>query len=889
MRSWLVVFLFFSSVLASCSVDEQLRNDCGFSGITQGQCEAKGCCWNPASSSEYPWCFFPDSRVCGDYRVRDALNPLPGVLELNLEMTGEGCGYYGDDIPQLVVRVEYQTEDILRVKITDRNSKRWEVPEDQLPRKDRVIEAPKNPSYTFGYNSYPFGFYVQRASTGEVLFNTSASSSNPLFRNLVFEDQYLELSTQLSADANIYGLGERRHSFRLKEGQQYTLWTADELTPFLENNYGAHPFYLDHRSGKSHGVFLLNSNGMDVDLEEGFLRYRVIGGVFDFYFFMGPTPSEVVSQYTSVIGRPYLIPYWSLGFHQCRWGYENIQQVKDVVRRYKESNIPLETMWIDIDYMDGYRDWSFDPINYPVEEVNKFINQLHADGQKMILITDPGIKNESGYHYFDYGVELDIFLKKADGDLFIGRVWPGNTVFPDFMNPRNYQYWRDSIADFLKLAPIDGLWVDMNEVANFCTGYCDNEKQTSSPSQKPVKKGKGFDPNNPPYKINNRLEKQPLNFKTTDMDVEHLDGVIEYDAHNLYGHSETIQTRQALEELTGQRAFVLSRSTFPGTGHHGGHWTGDNVADWEHLYYSIPAMLNFNLFGIPYVGADICGFYGDTNEELCARWMQLGAFYPFSRNHNHDGFLPQEPYNWDSVAEVSRISLSIRYSLLSYYYTLFYLAHSEGETVARPVFFEFPSDANLFGNDRQFLIGSALLFSPVLEQGAVSVDAYFPAGRWYDFYTYEPMDFSQGTSVELEAPLEKIPIHIKEGSIFSLQTPAYTTQQTSKSDFSIVAALTKKDLSAKGKLYLDDGISLNPGDSKSSLLTFEAFDGKLTCSGRFNYAATNKISQIVLLGVSSPVSLVTIDGAPVSFEQQGTTLVAKDLALPLSPFVLLWE
>ena len=213
----------------------------------------------------------------------------------------------------------------------------------------------------------------------------------------------------------------------------------------------------------------------------------------------------------------------------------------------------------------------------------------------------------------------------------------------------------------------------MNEVANFCNGFCIDKRKSQSSTRKIEKTPSKFDPNNPPYKINNRLEQLPLNFKTTDMDVTHYGGILEYDAHNLYGMTEVIATRQALEEITKKRAFVLSRSTFTGSGHHGGHWTGDNFAEWEHLYHSIPAMLNMNIFGIPYVGADICGFASSTTEELCARWMQLGAFYPFSRNHNNDNSIPQEPYLWESVAEVSRIALRIRYSLLSVYYTLFYI------------------------------------------------------------------------------------------------------------------------------------------------------------------------------------------------------------------------
>ncbi len=499
------------------------------------------------------------------------------------------------------------------------------------------------------------------------------------------------------------------------------------MTPYEWNNYGSHPFYLSTRAGKSHGVFLLSSNGMDVNLKRESLTYRVVGGVFDFYFFVGPSAEQVVQQYQEVIGRPYLMQYWTLGFHQCKYGYTNIAEVRDVVAGFTAASIPLEAMWIDIDLMDAYKCWTLDPVNYPLEEVRALTDQLHAADQHFVTIQDPGIKQEDGYKYYDVGVRDGVFLRQGSNpeEVYIGSVWPGPTAFPDFFHPNGSKYWEDSIRDYLELLPqLDGLWVDMNEVANFLNQgdgpwQCSHEALCNPPYDI-HNRGDGSDSGNNGYK--------PLSFFTIDVDTLHYGGVTEYDAHNLYGLMETISTKEAMETLTGERAFVLSRSTFPGSGAHAGHWTGDNNALWEDMYWSLPAMLNHQLYGIPYVGADICGFAGDTTEELCGRWMQVGAFYPFSRNHNSKGQLPQEPYLWDSVAEISRIAIGIRYQLLPYYYTLFEAAHATGGTVLRPLFFEFPNDPHpdLPALDRQFLIGSAVMVSPVLEEGRTSVKAYIP-------------------------------------------------------------------------------------------------------------------------------------------------------------------
>ena len=372
---------------------------------------------------------------------------------------------------------------------------------------------------------------------------------------------------------------------------------------------------------------------MDVVLKKGSLTYRVIGGVFDFYFFAGPKPGDVVRQYQEVIGKPAMVPYWSLGFHQCRYGYQNIWEVDQVVDGYAREKIPLEAMWTDIEYMDGYRDFTFDPSRYPLHEVRKFKKKLQSQDQKYVLIVDPGIKIDKGLRSYDQGLEMDIFMKNPDGSNMVGSVWPGLVHFPDFFHPRSQQYWDESFKTFFDMIDLDGIWIDMNELANFCDGDC---------RKKPEPAKTAIDVNYPPYRINNGGYQMPLFFRTTAMDAVHYGGIKEYDVHNLYGLMEAKATYNTMLKLhPDQRPFILSRSTFPGSGQYTAHWTGDNWSTWPHMHYAIIGILNFQLYGIPFVGADICGFGGDTTEQLCARWTAIGAFYPFSRNHNEIKGIPQ--------------------------------------------------------------------------------------------------------------------------------------------------------------------------------------------------------------------------------------------------------
>jgi alpha-glucosidase (family GH31 glycosyl hydrolase) len=677
--------------------------------------------------------------------LQETASGLNAVLELKTD-----CKIYSPDVKLLKFELWYETDTRIHFKISDLAGTSYEIPEELFVRpKSSSGTSKETATYEFVLLEDPVAFKVIRKADGEVLFDSSQAGGGSFMSPLIFGRQYLEISTRVPVDANIYGLGEAVHAFRRDPfGTRQTMWSRDAPTPKDQNVYGVHPFYLEMRKGKAHGVFLLNSNGMDVLIRRGSVTWKVLGGALEFYVFVGPTPADVVHQYYEVIGHPHMISYWSLGFQHCRYGYNNVWEVKEVVRRYREAKIPLETMWTDIDYMDNMKDFTLDPKNFPLNEMKSLVKDLQSRTQKYILILDPAIKVEQNYGPYEDGVKEGIFIKQANGNVFTGKVWPGVTAFPDFTNPKTQNYWTKWISIFMKDLPVDGWWIDMNEPASFCNGQCGNfdaETETDEGTQKKFTIDQSadndeFNPNSPGYKINNAGWEAPLDTATVSADALHHNNTLHYNVHNLYGHSEAIMTRNSILKINpGKRPFVLSRSTFPSSGVYAGHWTGDNWSNWEHLYLSIPAILNFQLFGIPYVGADICGFVGDTTEELCGRWMQLGAFYPFSRNHNGKGHRSQEPYLWPRVAEASRNALKVRYEMLPYFYTLFYQSHNFGATVLRPLFFEFPDDTDTYMLDRQFLIGSSVLITPCLTQGAVSVNGYFPNGVWYDWYTHRAL------------------------------------------------------------------------------------------------------------------------------------------------------
>ncbi|NXE71201.1 LYAG glucosidase, partial [Calcarius ornatus] len=441
------------------------------------------------------------------------------------------------------------------------------------------------------------------------------------------------------------------------------------------------------------------------------------------------------------------------------------------------SNAMGDVQWNDLDYADAKRDFTFNKKSFG--DFPEMVRDFHGRGLRYIMIVDAGISSSGPpgtYKPYDEGLKRGVFIRNATGQPLIGKVWPGPTVFPDFTNPETHEWWHDMVKDFHQQVPFDGMWLDMNEPSNFVEGSQD-----------------GCPNNNlehPPYVpgvFGGRLQAGTICASSQQYLSSH------YNLHSLYGLTEAIASHSTGPPPLPPQPGASPRAPCPCC---------------RALMPSVPSaeVLLFNLFGVPLVGADICGFRGDTSEELCVRWTQLGAFYPFMRNHNDHGTRPQEPFAFSPPAQAAmRSALRLRYSLLPFLYTLFHRAHSAGQTVARPLFLEFPTDPNTWAVDRQLLWGGGLLVTPVLEAGQTKVSGYFPAGTWYSL-TGDSTIHSKGQWILLPAPLDTINVHVRAGHILPLQEPASSTAQSRGKGMALVVALTP-DGFARGELFWDDGES----------------------------------------------------------------------------------
>uniref|UniRef100_A0A8C8VK60 Lysosomal alpha-glucosidase n=1 Tax=Pelusios castaneus TaxID=367368 RepID=A0A8C8VK60_9SAUR len=471
-----------------CDISPDSRFDCAPEKLlSRAECEARGCCYVPVSSRGpalwEPWCFFPPSYP--SYKVENMSATETGYAA---SLTRSIATFFPEDIMVLKLEVVFETEGRLHFMLRDPAKKRYEVP----------LETPKVSGqrtaklYSVQISADPFGLIVFRESNGQVLLNTTVA---PLF----FADQFLQISTSLPSPF-ISGLGEHLTSLTLNVNwTRVTLWNRDMAPLPSANLYGSHPFYLVMEDGGlAHGVFLLNSNAMDVILQPSpALTWRTTGGILDFYVFLGPDPKSVVRQYLDVIGYPFMPPYWGLGFHLCRWGYSSTAVTRQVVKNMTAARFPLDVQWNDLDYTDAKRDFTFNKdsfLDYP-----DMVREFHQSGRRYVLIVDPAISSSGppgSYKPYDDGLKRGVFIQNATGQPLVGKVWPGPTVFPDFTNPETHQWWHDMVKEFHEQVPFDGMWIDMNEPSNFVAGSLDG-----CPNNKLE---------NPPYVPGKELGKKPL-------------------------------------------------------------------------------------------------------------------------------------------------------------------------------------------------------------------------------------------------------------------------------------------------------------------------------------------------------------------------------------------
>jgi alpha-glucosidase len=533
---------------------------------------------------------------------------------------------------------------------------------------------------------------------------------------------------QLKENELFYGCGERA-GFLNKRGEKLRFWNYAEpkhFNPISNEMYKSIPFLISKTDDAVYGLYYDNSFDSFFDLGAESPDYYCIGaeaGELNYYFIYGSTIKEILQLYTGITGRSPLPPLWSLGYHQSKWSYFPEERVYELAKTFREKNIPCDSIHLDIDYMDNYKIFSFNEERFP--NPKEMFTKLNEMGFKMIAIVDPGVKMESGYPIYEHGKSEEYFCKEKNGHTFVGDVWPGGCVFPDFTNNKVRSWWADLNKEFLELG-ISGIWNDLNEPSIL------------------------VEPHSLPKDVIHQSDSG-----------EKTHGEI----HNLYANYEAMATLEGWKNYDENiRPFILSRAGFAGIQKYAAVWTGDNTSSWDQLLLSIPMFINLGLSGIPFVGADVGGYAGNCSEELLIRWMQLGAFTPLFRNHTRKESTNQEPWAFSEKAEqIMKKFIQLRYRLLPYFYNVFRETHETGCPVLRPMFFEYESDRNTHTITDQFLIGKSLLVAPIYLPGQTYRTVYLPEGTWYDYWTNE---IHQGRQfIVTQADLETMPLFVNSGSI----------------------------------------------------------------------------------------------------------------------------
>jgi len=610
-------------------------------------------------------------------------------------------------------------------------------------------------------------------------------------------------------DEMFFGCGESAGPLN-KRGSTTTFWNTDDPnhTYATEALYVSIPFLISTRPGAHYGIFWDNThrtrfNLAQVEDEKQYVLESDAGEI-DYYFFAGDSIREVVRGFTELTGRMWMPPRWALGYQQSRWSYMSTDEIMDIARSFRERKIPCDAIYCDIDYMDGYRVFTWNPKTFP--KPRAMTDGLRKIGFKLVTIIDPGVKNDNGYSVCRDGKKKGMFLENAVGGWFTGTVWPGECLFPDFTNPRVRAWWGLWHKELLDLG-VAGIWNDMNEPAVW---------------------------NHPGG--------------TMPLDIPHeYDGqhVTHARAHNVYGFNMARACHEALRKLRpDERPFVITRAAYAGIQRYSMVWTGDNQSLWEQFAVSIPECLNLSLSGVPFCGADVGGFGRDCTGELLARWTQAGAFFPFFRNHTAVGTRQQEPWAFGmEIEDICRAYIRLRYRLLPYLYNLFREAALDGTPIMRPLFWEFPDDPHGYAIDDQFLLGPSLLIAPIVKPGATARAVYLPKDQWYDYWTKQ--HFKGGQYIAASAPLDRMPLFVRAGSILPMTKPIDHTGQKTEAIILDVYPGPK----TVGYLYEDDGATFDYKRSRYSLTRFEWADGKLRIGKRkAGYQSAAKLYRVLVAG-----------------------------------------
>uniref|UniRef100_A0A8C9WL76 Glucosidase alpha, neutral C n=1 Tax=Scleropages formosus TaxID=113540 RepID=A0A8C9WL76_SCLFO len=595
--------------------------------------------------------------------------------------------------------------------------------------------------------------------------------------------------------SHVYGLPEHADTLRLKDtsdGEPYRLYNLDVFGYSIHSPlglYGSVPFLLAHSPDRTVGAFWLNASETLLDTSSVALRTVLIfvlphtnlrwmseSGVIDSFILLGPSPSHTFLQYAELTGYQALPPLFSLGYHQCRWSYDDEADVKAVDAGFDRHAIPYDVIWLDIEHTRQNRYFTWDSQLFP--DPVGLQRHLQERERKLVVISDPHIKVDPSWELYSEAQDRGYFVRDREGKLYNGRCWPGESCYLDFTSPEVRAWYSSLFALDKYKGSTDSLhvWNDMNEPSVF-----------GGPEQ------------------------------TMPKDAVHHGGVEHRELHNLYGFYQHLATVEGLISRSGglERPFVLSRSFFAGSQRLGAVWTGDNLATWEYLKISIPMLLSLSIVGVAFCGADVGGFFQDPKPELLIRWYQAGSLQPFFRGHSAKMMKRREPWLFgDTVTAAIRNAVQQRYCLLPYWYTLFHQAHTSAKPPIRPLWVEFSKEQDTFTVEHEYMIGSALLACPVTDPGATKVKVLLPGSgeNWYDVQTKRI--YSGGRTLSLAVTLDTVPLFQRGGTVIPRRTkPGSCSADLQKMPFSLTVALDSNGC-AEGYLYLDDGHSFNYRDKK---------------------------------------------------------------------------
>ena len=738
-------------------------------------------------------------------------------------------------------------------------------------------------------------------------FNLKDKSGNIYYHfdgaNFLYTDTLI-IFDQLLTTGYIYGFGERNYDFNLDIGR-YTIWGNDTTYTNRDrkdggwNLMGHQPIGLHLTKYKKYlGLLFLNANCQDVVIDNinskknnkyqnldinsfsHILRHITIGGIINYYITLGDTPEESILGLHSIYGHPTLPPFWGLGWHQCRWGYKNTGQLREVRQNYLSNDIPLDALWTDIDMMDQKRNFI---LGRSFSDVPDFIKYLHNNGQHFIPLVDYGIPKKSYDPYYKMGLNSNAFLySNFTKEFLISDVWPGQSVFPDFFINEGIELWKSGLNDYDKQLNFDGMWIDMNEPA-MIGGHRGDLAEIVDSSQVTKDKNIYLDipylPGEGP--LHTSLSHNTISVNAYSRKNDPKNNF--YTMYNVKSLISKIQIKITNEYLNSvdKRPFIVSRANTIGHGKYAFHWLGDNISTFEMLRWSISGIFNYNIFGVPFSGADICGFHRSSTDELCARWHILGSFYPFSRNHNVDTGLPQEPWEFNSrsrfedrndnnrpiegyTLHAAKAGIKMRYSLMRYAYSQFMLI-SLGKKGAyfKPAFFEFPEDDTLLNDmeiqNTHIMVGDSIYFIPCLNREQSDYKGYFPNANFNsiidlkNILTYNK-DNNSGSYIILNGGMTTINAFLLGGKIIPFQNTAkvLNSKDLRSTPISLIINPDQNNL-ANGYVMFDndDKDVIKDNNYMSIYLKYEDYTLNFNLENNLKekkyYYEDNKIESIILL------------------------------------------